>query len=112
MQALNIKKELNSLSDVFTSPPLSPRNGVENYAAELFEKNISEALGFSNGQREYLDIKKEGGMFGLIVTLWLYERSQKIYDGASSGEFSFEGVGNILFQNMLEISQNVHGKKV
>ena len=58
--------ELNSKT---LSPRLSLRMGRESFASDLFEKNVSEAMGFSDGQKEHLDMENEGAMLGLIIII-------------------------------------------
>ena len=63
--------------------PNSPRN-MEIYGEILFERDVSEAIGFTNGDHEYLDINRECGMLGLICTLYFEERLSKLYASMKS----------------------------
>ena len=47
---------------------------------KIFEKDISEALGFSAGNEEHIDINTNGGMLGILCMHHLYERFQTIYE--------------------------------
>jgi len=48
------------------------------YTDYLFEKDISEALGFTSGDKPHQDIK-ETGMLGLICFLNFIERISNVY---------------------------------
>jgi len=48
LEAINIQDQLTNLDEVLNTGA-SPSNKMGNYAENLFEKDISEALGFSFG---------------------------------------------------------------
>ena len=45
----NRQDHFKQINNDFDFPPLSPPNGVNKYIDELFEKDILETLGFTNG---------------------------------------------------------------
>jgi len=68
------------LENVFQKPPLSPKHGTDQYANNLFEKNVSEALGFTLNQSNQIEINNQCGVLCLLMLSKLYERISKIYD--------------------------------
>ena len=70
---LNIRQQLTEISHSFQGAPQhiyapSPRN-MDIYSESLFEKDISEAIGFTMGYKEYMDINRECGMLGVLCTM-------------------------------------------
>lgn len=75
-----------------------------------FEKDITEAVGFSNGEKPWEDVvnataETDCGMLGFICALNFCEKIDKIYDDAYQ-DFEGEEEGNLCLKNLLYISQN------
>ena len=84
------------------------------YSDSLFERDVSEVIGLSQGGNLMKDTQN-CGMLGPLCLLHLIERMESIYNDAADkfdGEFS-EEKQNFCFINLIEISQNTKdsGKK-
>ena len=60
----------------------------------MFEKGISQALGFNSGNVEF-DLNQQNGLLTLICVLNLIEKFDNLYDRVKDESFRF--VGNLLF---------------
>lgn len=67
----------------------------------IFERDISEAIGFTYGKYPDEDIK-EAGMLGLICSLYFFERIQKIY----ASDKIVSRSNNIFMNNLMKMSQD------
>lgn len=80
------------------------------YADNMFEKDVSEAIGFSNGNKLYEDTV-ETGMLGLLCTINFLERLDRLYESTKDLIQNFEGEeeGIICLYNMMYLCQSSPG---
>ena len=100
------------------APHIMPKDQKGN-SDLVFEKDITEAVGFQNGYKPWLDIisyqntkaettsETQCGMLGLITTLYMVENFEKMFDKYAGTQDDQE---NTLMLNIMDISQNQQGE--
>ena len=105
-----MKDKFEDAASIFNSPRTSQRS-IDTCVENLFEKDVSEALGFSDGEKEHNDLNKEGGVLTLLLILNLYEmfkdKYKLVYDSKKKYSREFQFSGYQVFKNMIDISSNI-----